>query len=583
MAQIRGACVAVIAVDRLAGGARRVDACVLGGAGVAVVAHRVVGGRRAAGRHRAGVVGAAVAVVADHGLAGSALTRSALVAAGAGVAVVAGLVVWRALAAGAGVAILGRARVAVIAQRRGAGLADPGDAVVRAGAGAAVVASAVIVGGRAADLAVAAVIRAWVAVVAERRTAGAAFAVGAMVTGRACVAVGARVAVGDVNATRDGVATVVGARVAIVAVDHRARGAAAASAVVACRAHAAVAAVVVVGGGGATGRRIAGLVGAGVAVGASDRLARLTSAAAAGVASGAGVTVVAGAGRVGVHTPLLGITGVAGAGQAVVTVDERSRKAEAATTGVAGGAGVAIVTCAGDRAVAAAAGGVASVLGTRLVVATDDLSAGFADAGATGVDRRAGVAVIAGEGPIHGYVPTAGDRLASIIGAQVAVVACGRRADTRAELACVAGGAGAAVVAIEGLVGEDADASLATGLAASLAGDRHASCCLAGNGGIASDEVDDASTAAAGVTHIVLCANQSVIAAGAAGGSRRRADASGSADGQETASARRWALCIIDTVGSGGVASSVTVGWGDHVVRRCIQIRRGIEPGSVVA
>src|SRR5207302_1375159 len=119
-------------------------------------------------------------------------------------------------------------------------------------------------------------------------------------------------------------------------------------------------------------------------------------AAAAGVARGAGVPVVAGVGVVGVRAAGGGIAAVAGADVAVVAVGGRAADAGAAAAGVARGAGVAVVAGVGVVGVRAAGGGIAAVGGADVAVVAVVGRAADAGAAAAGVVRRAGVAVVAG-------------------------------------------------------------------------------------------------------------------------------------------------------------------------------------------
>src|SRR5439155_137837 len=139
----------------------------------------------------------------------------------AGVAVVARSCVVRVDAARAGVAGVVGAGVGVVAVRRRSADAGAGGARVARCAGIAVVAGNGVVRVDAARAGVAGVVGAGVVVVAIRRGSAAAGAAGAGVVRGAGVAVVAGGGVVGVNATRARIAGVVGARVGVVAVDHR--------------------------------------------------------------------------------------------------------------------------------------------------------------------------------------------------------------------------------------------------------------------------------------------------------------------------------------------------------------------------
>src|SRR5206468_1532786 len=103
-AGVVGAGVPVVAIAGRSGGATSLGAGVVGGAGVAIVAVRVMVRVAAPGGGAARVAGAGVPVVAIAGRSGGAASRGAGVVGGAGVAVVAGRGVVRVDAPGRGAA-----------------------------------------------------------------------------------------------------------------------------------------------------------------------------------------------------------------------------------------------------------------------------------------------------------------------------------------------------------------------------------------------------------------------------------------------------------------------------------------------
>src|SRR5207245_1749794 len=174
------------------------------------------------------------------------------------------------------------------------------------------------------------------------RAAPGAGAAAAGVVGGAGVAIVAGCRVVGVDAAGGGVAAVVGAAIAVVAVRGRPAYAAAAAAGVVGGTGIAVVARCGVVGVRAAGGRAAGVVGAEVAVVAVGGRAAHAPPAAAGVVGGAGVAVVAGRRVVGVHAAGGRAAGVVGADVAVVTVGRRAAHAMTAAADVAGGAGVAV-------------------------------------------------------------------------------------------------------------------------------------------------------------------------------------------------------------------------------------------------
>src|SRR5262249_54843653 len=196
-----------------------------------------------------------------------------------------------------------------------------------------------------------------------------AASVAARVAGRALVVVIAGGGVVRVDAApRCGIAAIVGAGVAVVAVGRRAADAEPAAARVVGGAGVAIAT-----GGGivhveAAGGRVAAVVGANVVVVAIEAGPTHAGPVAAGVVRGAGVVVGAGGGIGRVDTAALRVAGVVGADVAVVAVQWRSTRTNPVQAGVGGGAGVAVVTGRGVVPVDTTLGGAARLVGARVAV-----------------------------------------------------------------------------------------------------------------------------------------------------------------------------------------------------------------------
>jgi len=160
--------------------------------------------------------------------------------------------------------------------------------------------------------------------------------------------------------------------------------------------------------------------------------------------------------RVGsVRATRCGVAGVDRAALAVVTIRRTARVADAATARVAGGAGVPVVARNGVVGEDATRCGVAGVVRADVVVVAHGRRATVAAAATASVVGGAGVPVVARVGVVRKDA-TRG-RVAGVGGADVAVVADGRRtAVAGAAAAGVVGGAGATVIARAGVIGVDA-------------------------------------------------------------------------------------------------------------------------------
>ena len=268
------------------------DADIALGASVVVAAHRRIVCKYAALLWVAAVIGAAIAVIAGHDLAGQAGPAAADVAQGANAAVIARRRVVSRLATPFCVTGFGRAGVAVIAARRLLRRAGTVLAGVPRGAVVVVTANGGIVCKYAAFAWVAAVVGARISVVAGQAAGGRADAAFARIAQGTDIAIGARQLIVCENAAVLGVAAVCGARIAVVANRRRTWQTHTGFAGIADSANAVVAARgrVVIGADAALGW-VATINRASVFVVANDRRA-LAVAVAAGVSGGASAAVV---------------------------------------------------------------------------------------------------------------------------------------------------------------------------------------------------------------------------------------------------------------------------------------------------
>jgi len=350
IAGIVRAAVAVVAVRGRPADAGARGAHVVVRTGVPVVACRCVI-REDANASLTRIVRAHIAVVALASLAAldaaadrrpGANSARADIATGAGVTVVAWVGVVGVLAARGGVARVIRAHVAVVAVQR-CTAADPTRAGVVGGTHVPVVTRRRVVGVEAAAHRTTEIVRAAVPVIAIRRGAAYAHATRAEVGCGACVAIVARVAVVYVVTALDGVTGIVGTDVAVVAVGWRTAHARAEYAGIIRSTGVIVAALSDVVRILATLRRVAGIVGAYVSVVAVRRRSSQAGSARTCVARGARIPIVALVGVVGVRAAVGRIAPVTGADVAVVAIDRSSTAANAAQAYVAGGACVPIV------------------------------------------------------------------------------------------------------------------------------------------------------------------------------------------------------------------------------------------------
>jgi len=217
------------------------------------------------------IVGAQVAVVAIQ--VAAALTRALLahISRRARIAVAARIgVVCVRTSKGRVTSIIG-ADIPVVAVERGAALALPVQTVVPGSAGIAVVAQSAVGTVLAADFRIARIVRTWIAIPAIRDVHEYALSAHTMVTDGARILVVALSLVVVMDAPDLGIARVISADVAVVAVESRSRIAGSIPTQIPGRADIAVVARILVVGVDATFPRIAEIVGAWIAVVAVDR------------------------------------------------------------------------------------------------------------------------------------------------------------------------------------------------------------------------------------------------------------------------------------------------------------------------
>src|SRR5438093_630728 len=141
--------------------------------------------------------------------------------------------------------------------------------------------------------------------------------------------------------------------------------------------------------------------------------------AAAGVPHGTGIPVRAGGGVVGVDAARRRVAGVVRTGVPVVAAQRRPADAPAVAAGVVGGAGVPVVAgrCVGR--VDAAGARIASVVRADVAIVAVGREAADADSAAAPIIEGAGVPVVARGGVVRVGTPNGG--VAAVVGAGVAV------------------------------------------------------------------------------------------------------------------------------------------------------------------
>ena len=238
---------------------------VVDGARVAIIAVRFVGGMNAL-PVLAGIVGARIVIFAVRCHSAGTLPDDADVVDGARVFIVAGAGCRLVLAAALRKADVFGAGIAVIAFKAAVAEALPLVADIFDGAGVEVVAGRLIEGVDTAGLGITAIVGTDVTVVALQCTLAQAGSVAAEVTGGASITVVARLFVGDVDASRNGVTGIGGANVLVVAPQGPNPLAQAAGAEVGDGAEVAVVARHIVGNRDAAGARVTVVISANIAI-----------------------------------------------------------------------------------------------------------------------------------------------------------------------------------------------------------------------------------------------------------------------------------------------------------------------------
>jgi len=229
--------------------------------------------------------------------------------------------------------------------------------------GVTVVAGDRYVGVNTASRGIAGVSCAGIGVITVRGWACCAYSDAAYIVGGARIAVVASGCVGGVYASADGITHVVSTGVAVIAGYWGASGASAGNAGVVDRARIAIVAPENIGNMGAAEKRIADIVGTGVAVVAVRRKPTETSPGATSIPNRASIAIVADRGYVHVLAAQSYIADGISAGVVVVTIGEDPAYAGASTvTGVVGGTGVAVLAGRDVRRVEAAASRIAGVV-----------------------------------------------------------------------------------------------------------------------------------------------------------------------------------------------------------------------------
>lgn len=171
------------------------------------------------------------------------------------------------------------------------------------------------------------------------------------------------------------------------------------------------------------GRGIAGIIGTYVVVIAIEGGATYTLGVGADVGGCTNVAIVAWV-RIGhLYTSGRRIAGIVGARIAVVAVRGRSADTGAIGARVGGGTGVAVVAKVGVGCMDTSCTGITGIIGTPVVVVTIGCRTADTHTIGTGVRCGARIVVVAPTG--IGYVHTPGCRVAGVIGAAIAVIAVG--------------------------------------------------------------------------------------------------------------------------------------------------------------
>jgi hypothetical protein len=167
--------------------------------------------------------------------------------------------------------------------------------------------------------------------------------------------------------------------------------------------------------------RVTGIIGTGVAIVAAGRRTAHADTAAAGVARGTGITIVAGCGVVRILAAQHRITEVCGTDICIITARRCTAYAGAAAAGVRRGAGIAVIAGSRIVRVLAAQHRIAGIIGTGVSIVTVRRRTAHTGTGRAGVGRSTGITVVARSRVVR--VLAAKDWIAGIIGTGVTVIA----------------------------------------------------------------------------------------------------------------------------------------------------------------
>jgi len=334
---------AVVADQGSAGLALPLDADILVGAAILVIARVGIVLEDTADVGETEIVGTDVVVDALRGRSRHAEAVLAGIPHGTLVAVVALPGQWGVDAARVGQAEILGAGADVGTVGGGTGLAPSAQALVALGAQVAVAARSIVGHKGTPDVGLAAIVRTQIGVVAHQLPRGDAAPEVAVVIDGAHVVVGARVVVEGVDAPSVGIADIVGTGVVILAGKEAYEDA---NPLVATIPHGTIVAVIAFTRTrfmGAAQSRVAGILGAGIGIIADNRVAAHADAVQALVVGGTGITVGAREVIGQVLAACLTVTGIIGAGVAIVAQGLASPLADAGQTFLTDGARICVV------------------------------------------------------------------------------------------------------------------------------------------------------------------------------------------------------------------------------------------------
>jgi hypothetical protein len=441
---IVGTWIAVVAIGRRTPDTGPVGAQVKGSARVVIVTlHRVVD-KLTPDSLQAAIVGAGILIITGETGPTDADPAVTLVVDGADLAIIAGGRIQGIGTAGLGVTGIGGAWIAVIAIRWGTTQARTGLTGVARGTGIAIVAADGVGRVDTPDLRVAGIVGTGVAIITIQGVRRSTDSLGTLVTRSADVVVEALLFVVEMGTPGLWLARVVGAGIAVIAVELAGSRTLATTAQVLWSTRIAVIAGQLIEGRLTTAVGGTGIGGANVVVVAIQRGTGDTFALGAEVIHGTGIAVIT-VGQVGRVDAQAVHTGVIRADIVIVAIGGSTTDALTLLAEVIDGTRVAVVTGDIGCLMLAAPLGQADVLGTWITVIA--LETALAQTGARDADisRSTAVEVVAW-GRVE-FVATSSRLVAAIIRAGIAVVAVNQaHAGASAITALVSGGAGVAIV-----------------------------------------------------------------------------------------------------------------------------------------